>query len=56
MLSVATSTLRSLRLPASLIAQSASVTRFCLFEYSVMLRDIEEASLHVAVRFKACAV
>ena len=29
---VGTSTLRSLRLPASLIAQSASVTRFCLCE------------------------
>ena len=53
---VGTSTLRSLRLPASLIAQSAGVTRFCLCEYSVMLRDIDEASLHIAFRFKACAV
>jgi hypothetical protein len=53
---VGTSTLRSFRVPASLIAQSARLTRFCLCEFSVMLRDIDEASLHVAVRFKACAV
>src|SRR6202008_1195802 len=41
---------------APLIAHAARVARLCLCEYSVMLRDIDEASLHVAVRFKPCAI
>jgi hypothetical protein len=35
---------------APFIAQAVRVARF------LMPRDIDEASLHIAVRFKACAV
>jgi hypothetical protein len=41
---------------APLISQAVSVARFCLGEYSVMPCYIDEASLDVVVRCKACAV
>jgi hypothetical protein len=41
---------------APLISQAVSVARFCLGEYSIMPRYIDEASLDVVVRCKACAV
>jgi hypothetical protein len=41
---------------ASFTAHAVRVARLCLREYSVMLRDIDKASLHIAVRFKPCAV
>src|ERR1700722_6678412 len=41
---------------APLIAHAARVARLCFREYLVVLRDIDEASLHVAIRCMARSV
>ena len=41
---------------APLIAHAARVARLCFREYLVVLRDIDEATLHVAVGFMARSV